>query len=1041
MYAVNETLSSFFKCQNDNNAETCPVHCLQSRVRDAMPSFHFCASESETKSHSVVQSVSDSTEESQDANLYPGKPLKVTLFESFEDCCGEYSFSSTDQNMRSFTPASFSLKLPQFNLWIDLHLMNLLINLFNQVRNSLGTNRRRDSESNLTDVCGNCKDTKKDKYTNKTTAKLREILQGNIVIPNSRIMLCFCSENSNTPQLFCWDKFIALDFSPFSSLIKNRVPFPLEKSQNHSSITSTSISLNFGNLDIYLVKAFDENTSGSRSQLAYNHHFYAYKILSTVSEMDDYHHSSFNMLWQKAPMNDPWIGRDALKLAESQDPRSRNKSNGHGYKFVSSPTAKDIVEVNSHVREDIFLCSAFLVHIQLSSVFVDLSYREYNLLYALLKQTMNILCLDTQNESHEHIKNDQLATGNSGFQSSVLLKFDNLHLCIIMDEVVEMNSSIQSDLLGSWNKFTLKIEKFELLLVSNISGIYGANFFWMSHNEGDLWGTIVDGNESSDSHDFLLITCKKSALKRGDGEGRNTISYGPVGTSITHLHNPETFQGFTSISFQCGTIIAPSFRLDWFDKIKSFFLLPSFEDNGDDSFVQNDVKYELSFFLDLIDIALSYEPHIISDPLSDSEYCYDNLNKAPGQQKVGCILAAASLNFSDDIRDSNYMIRLQDVGLLICQWSRIERERNYDAHYLRESGYVKIASDTLVSSVVRTNVQGGVPWEIEFSDSHIKLDTCSDTTWGLVCLISQILQLFTPVMEDSLVHLQSRWSSTKEAHDLLEKSKMSEHSESSYENCQSTGLMDEILDDFFHLQDNQLSHHVQSGDLSSKDNLRISSNAKFGDQSAFVGISSLNATSSEKVSSKRHEILQSSFLNIPEIIESYNIPESLPPNKLFIESQASNGASRVNFPERGAPGNGKDGWYQSSSIIIDENYISANNIYKESEVCQSDMSSVNVFSTNACKAKGIILVKNIDIRWRMFGGSDWPEARKNRSRCLRSSTRDESACLELHLVGLGVQHDFYPDGEMYVSKLSLSLHDFHLHDNSKDAPWKMVRTI
>ena len=89
--------------------------------------------------------------------------------------------------------------------------------------------------------------------------------------------------------------------------------------------------------------------------------------------------------------------------------------------------------------------------------------------------------------------------------------------------------------------------------------------------------------------------------------------------------------------------------------------------------------------------------------------------------------------------------------------------------------------------------------------------------------------------------------------------------------------------------------------------------------------------------------------------------------------------------------------------------------------------------------KGRVLLKNIDVRWRMYSGLDWINPSKNSYNSLNG--RDGSVCLEFTLSGLNLQYDMYPDGEICVSKLSVSAQDFHLYDMSRDAPWKMVTQL
>jgi autophagy-related protein 2 len=83
---------------------------------------------------------------------------------------------------------------------------------------------------------------------------------------------------------------------------------------------------------------------------------------------------------------------------------------------------------------------------------------------------------------------------------------------------------------------------------------------------------------------------------------------------------------------------------------------------------------------------------------------------------------------------------------------------------------------------------------------------------------------------------------------------------------------------------------------------------------------------------------------------------------------------------------------------------------------------------------GRVILKKIDIRWKMYGGSDFVDSDKNGPH----SGRNTSTCLEFALSGMKFQYDTFPVGGLHVSKMYLSVQDFYLYDRSQNAPWILV---
>ncbi|GFS40000.1 autophagy 2 [Actinidia rufa] len=525
--------------------------------------------------------------------------------------------------------------------------------------------------------------------------------------------------------------------------------------------------------------------------------------------------------------------------------------------------------------------------------------------------------------------------------------------------------SIQSELPGSWDHLKLQIKKFQMLLVSNIGGICGANSLWVAHGEGCLRGSITGVPNKK----FLLISCSNSTTGRGDGEAGG--------------------------------------RLDWLDALSSSFSLPSPESEqaSDDSLKKGSsaesVPFESSFVLNLVDVGLSYEPYL------------------------KCLMQLSNCKLADCV-NGDYHIRVQDIGLLLSVVPGPENVGGtYSAEHLHRVGYVKVAREALVEAYLRINCENDLLWELECSESHIFLDTCHDTTSGLINLIAQLQQLFAPDVEESVVHLQTRWNNVKKAQDSYGTRISSDDSAPSTSQVNTShldmksipgviNLMDEICEDTFHLDghwdglsdsfESQLGTSVHDGlpketcSLSARNPELIPHNLSPADSML------LNVTESSQPS-----LLQESF---PEFIEGYFLAELLPLSKLSQEKQSPNEIPKYKSRNVAQANVEKvnNGWYEDSSLKFLEDHVSDVSIRTGPQQLVEDEAS-----TSNCK--------KID---------DYGK----RSPIIRG--RDRTVCLELALSGMDFQYEIYPEGETFVSRISVSVQDFHLNDNSQDAPWKRV---
>lgn len=982
--------------------------------------------------------------------------IKVVLFESFGACHCQYTARPSYLDGRVISSASFIINLPPFLLWVHLQLVDVLLNFFKEVQISLERNcPSKDAISDILDKRnGFSLDEAKTGVSNCITALPQNAnTQGNILLPHARVVLCFPTVNhGERKRSTSWGKFVVFEFSTSPDVGKvpdaSGVP-KANSSKGDFSAPSTSIHVNIGSIDGYLVTPQCEKALNEEGYSLNRLFFSAKKIFSIKTGAND-HRSGIYMLCQKGPVTGPWMVNRTWGVATSHDQTCRNKVTGNEYKFSSVKTAVDLREKNSLIRQELVLNSALCLQVYFSQVWINLGRNDYELLNDLLSDLMDGLPGKTDGiDINGSFENSQI--DSSPTQLSILVECDMLDLCINLDSI-EIGCSIQKELQGSWNSLRLTVQDFELLSVSNIGGVADANILWLKHGEGELWGSIVDRQQKS-TQDLLLISCSNSTKKRGDGEGTNALSFGSAGTTITHIKNPTTHQIFTSITLQCGTFVAPGGRLDWISALSYFFTLPPQGpelDVGDTSRSRSDgddVVYISSFFLELVDIALSFEPY---------KFDHIDLKMKNGEavqpveesceKHVACLLAAASLNVSHhsmaDTSTNEHKFQLQDVGLLIGESSGSKHNRcDYSIDYLRKSGYVKVAHETLVAAVLRIR---GVTWEIECQEAHINLDTCSDSTDGLCCLVSQLQQLYAPDLEDALVHLQSRWNTVQQKNskmideadisDRLSVKLSSENNLSnSSEDVRSIGLLDEILENAFFMD------LEQGSAFDSCDSHRL--NMHFpGDGNGLNSSNGIAGDTSSPNISHGVPVLRSELR--PHIIDSYYASDFVAPSKI----SALDRLHREDLKHKHCnTGNkdvecGKGRWFKDGSLRIVENHLSEiiNQPSGEKQHEEANFDSVCSVAVDNCRTRGRILLKNIDVTWRIYAGSDWSKPRENLLSGLSSNGRDGTVCLEVKLSGLNLQYDVYPDEEVCASKLAVSVQDFHLYDRSKDAPWKMV---
>ncbi|CAK7329864.1 unnamed protein product [Dovyalis caffra] len=1010
LYNKNDAMNLHLgKCISDSSSRTSLIQNLQAEVQGALPPFP----------HSDELSTLIAT------GVPFGNETKMKLLGTSGVTRCQFTVNSDSDG--SFTGAkSFSLQLPLLIFWVNFGSVNMILNLLKDAEKSVEMSTQRNVFPSVKKHKSSHGNMKKGSSYGVSTLASAENLQGSILIPNARVIICFpFVSGGDIGGYSSWNQFIAVDISSPSILESPTSNF---SSRKRDTLRATcSLHLNVGNLNVYLVNPACKNDGISSSALMPRHKYCAQKIVSVSKSAGCL--CTISMLCQEEAVTGPWIAERAKSLATSEESRSRMVK---GYEFASATAVKDLQDVNFQTREEIILSSAFLLHFHLFPVTVDLSSSQYSNVHFLLDQMINGL----SSMACDAVSVRELSPVS---QTSILVECESVDFLIRPDIKDGIKSSLQSELPGSWHCLKLKIEKFDLLSVSNIGGIRGANFFWLAHGEGKLWGSIAGVPDQ----EFLLISCSNTTRKRGDGGGSNALSSRLAGSEIIHIWDPKSLRDFTSVTVRCATIIAVGGRLDWLDAICSFFVLPSpqVEKAGDENLTKGDLNApsETSFILKLVDVGISYEPHlkkpVVRDLYSEPGSSYSKEETV--EPRIACLLAASSFSVSntktEDSMDSDYKIRVQDVGLLLGAAPE-NLGGTYSVEYLHEMGYVKVAREALVEAILRTDCKDGLLWEVECTKSHIYVETCHDTTAGLMRLGAQFQQLFAPDLEESVVHLQNRWNSVRQVqernefndegrisnHDCVPSTSQVHSPTADKKSTLGVGLMDEICEDAFHLRGNHACQFDSSGS-----EIRVSL-----DESLLGEACSLSVETPDF------------FRMISLMMEGYYLSDLRPLSELSIGRQSPPEKLKCISPNFGDAdhGRGNGGWYGHTPLSIVEDHISgASGEASVNQVLEDQLP--NMYSRRSDdfeKATGRVLFKNINVSWRMYAGSDWQAYKKNGDPSSHICGRDTTICLELALSGMRFQYDIFPVGGICASKLCLSVQDFQLSDNSKTAPWKLM---
>ncbi|KAH9314281.1 hypothetical protein KI387_022908, partial [Taxus chinensis] len=1100
-------------CEEHIETSMLSISCLQSSVKDVLPSFPLSL---ETRSAAKMTAkmkieeeimpcksvVSTSCRKKESICCTSKKFVKVQLLTSESDSDQQLSlicqFADSNSIKSKITCTNFDVQLKPFVLWVDFYMANRLWHMVQAIEN-LSSKFKKVSDEPINDHLPGRNDVSEGS------------IQGTVFVSSSRVILCFPKESSKSISPYSLThSFLCIDISECGTACKSQSKRLLKQGEKSLKdcyfSSSSSINLNIGECNLFLVSPNKKNDAkwmcGNAKELS----LCARKVFSIGNEKEN-KYSTIGIQWHEVPGTGPRIAERAWESASKHWTREAENTTvfRNNPEFIRATTA-GALEDDSHIRENMIQSSSLFIFFSLQHAKLDLYGSEHILIVTLVNDLIDCIISEeyTRSGSHSEQNHDRECHSSRSqgspskvSQISFLLECKVVDIAIHLEDLVDVRASIKKELPGFWTDFSLRVKKFAILSVSNLGGNSYASYFWLTHDEGLLQGTLGDRMKKSSEADqhFCLLHCKNSVLGRGDGEGANVLSSGNAGTTIINVNHPQQFESLTTVIIRCSTLVAPGGRLDWLAAVISFFnqsaddkhqsARSSVPEGADtNSYGSSNVS---SFLLELLDVAVSYEPFQSASNVSSfitgvppNSCSLGNLIEEECSP-VACILAAASVCLSIQTKpntvNKEYTIFFQDVGLLVLDVSKRQNDKNdYDAKSLHSEGYVKIGEEASMKVMVRMNCQDDLLWEVTCKEYHILLKTCHDTTAALMRLIAQLQQLLAPDFEESFVHLQTRRRNGKQVSSVeVNREKTEDSSQvrsngdalkevtAGHHNCECTpaGLLDGVLENAFSPRvDFKVGENGPILGSTCKGRSHFPLRGPVLEEgcslecTASTSVTNVDYTAKDRMPCEPESGIQVGDVDVScqekncfSFIEDYYYPE------LFSRSQRSE-SKKLKVGESERPiitktsiptdvADGKGVWYGTTVRVL-ENHCTEVNFQNSAKLQGKGDNLYRAMGSSpvACKnlqLQGRILLQNFSVKWRMIAGSDWSALKKCGSLPAHGEcARNESTCLEVELHGVDFEYDVFPDNGPYASKISISIHDLLILDYSENAPWKKV---
>ncbi|KAL2619934.1 hypothetical protein R1flu_000139 [Riccia fluitans] len=497
------------------------------------------------------------------------------------------------------------------------------------------------------------------------------------------------------------------------------------------------------------------------------------------------------------------------------------------------------------------------------------------------------------------------------------------------------------------------------------------------------------------------------------------------------------------------------------------------------------------FLLDLQDVALCYEPgseallvpglRVEKDPLR--RVTGSSLDSSQVYAPVACILAAAAVRVSSSLvpqpKGERFDIWFRDVALHLLDTSlRKHPTTDYTTASIKRTGYMQVAREAVMGALVRINCEDGLQWEVECANSQLRFDTCHDTTAAFGRLIGQLQQLFAPEIDQTSLNgnnnrnIDQKGSSSGSPGSRTVKLGVHDDMDSSVTEIPSElNLFEGVLEDAFSRVKPSRSFDDQISERG-YGILNVPIHSRVGSMDRYESVHGLrpdifgaarSSPSTPRIQNQADVFDELPLLNNasgpPIFIEDYYITlqkqGTSPGDRQSIESPQPSGA-----PSRGSTssGGGRDvegrgGWYAGKSLKVLENHVPQGSPRLDADQESSNTREQNRGSQSPGKGSSVVkkyplsvgrvVLSDLEAKWRLYGGSDWPVGRDYDEDLIYQSNledngRQSGVCLEVQLLGMRVQYDTFPAVGVYASRLHVTVKDVAVYDDSVDAPWRTV---
>ncbi|MCO5608991.1 hypothetical protein L7F22_063211 [Adiantum nelumboides] len=740
--------------------------------------------------------------------------------------------------------------------------------------------------------------------------------------------------------------------------------------------------------------------------------------------------------------------------------------------FAAATVTEATDENSEKMREDIVLFSSTCFLMAIPKVKVELLASHHIVVVEIL------LALFEELSSSKQTSNSGCLVDERDSQLSVSLDVGEAEIILHSSHEMISSTSFERKTNRLWEKYIINIGKLQMLHVLKLGTVKDATYFWLRHGNGFVKG-LQSNNLNGDM--LQLLTCRDNALGRGDGGGGNALATKAAGIEVSVISWPGGSHAedmLITVALGGCTFMAHGGRLDWLPGLITFFSQRAnkhainyaiFEKSDLSATETSAVRLDASikrtgseassinnyvlFSLDLHDAALCYEPGKEAASATNLRAKNTTEQFCP----VACLIAAAAVRVSSNAisnTDSkDYEIWLRDVALLLADTTlRTNSAIDYTPVSLHQAGYVKVAGEAVMEAVVHINGEDGLQWGVECANNQLRVDTCHDTTAALGRLIAQIQQLFVPEVEHPVTEKDTKQnissSCIEESCEQQSCNGSTERSSSAFNvaNSKNAALFEEFLEDAFMFVRGCPAHpSCNCVDVNSEifEELEL----------PFDNMAQESRWSQDGGEGEDLRTPVSQSAEAPSFIEDYYVSKK---SCLQSSSQSSScrdsGLSLQNSQAQSddfdmlTTADGSGGWYDGHSFKVVEDHVPAldsraGSIKPRGNLLQSSKRRLGL-SLKYPQSVGRVVFQDLNLRWRLYGGSDWPVNNKDPVSVPFSnhvtSGRQTGLCLEVIFHGVDLQHDTFPETGVYASRLALSIRDVRIYDCSKDAPWKKI---